>query len=103
MAGTADGPGDAGRVDGDRQHPGGREAERLELPAVELGHAERQIDMADQGRELLARQHRETEQPRIVRREIGGRRDVVVVEHAPVIERRQGRGHRRRQARSAGP
>ena len=90
-------PRQAGRVDRNRQDSGRREAERFELLTVELGHAERQIDMADERRELPPRQDGEAEEPGVVRREIGGRRDVVVVQHAAAIERRQRRGHRRRQ------
>ena len=45
---------DARRVDRDREDAGRSEAERLELPAVVLGVAERQIDAADERRQLLA-------------------------------------------------
>ena len=44
--------GDPLGVDGDRQHAGRREAERLELLPVELRIAEREVDAADQRREL---------------------------------------------------
>ena len=41
-------------IDGDRQHARGGESQRLELEAVELGVAERQIDVPDERRQLLA-------------------------------------------------
>ena len=56
-------------IDGQRQHAGRREAERLELLPVVLGDAERQIDAADQRRQLLPRQRGQAEQRRIVGRE----------------------------------
>ena len=90
---AADGPPQAGCVDGNRQHAGWREAERLELPAVELGHAERQIDLADERSELLPRQDREAAQPGVVRGEVAGRRHVVVVQHTAAIERGERGGH----------
>ena len=45
--------GDPLGVDRDRQHAGRREPERLELLAVEVGVAEREVDPAGQRRQLL--------------------------------------------------
>ena len=43
--------------------PVGAKPERLELLPVELGVAERQIDPADERRQLLAAQRRQAKQP----------------------------------------
>ena len=59
-----------------------REAERLELPAVVFGIAEREVDVADQGRQLVAPERSEAEQRRIVGREVRRRRDVVILQDA---------------------
>ena len=69
-AGRADRLRDARGIDGDRKDAGRREAERLELLPVVLRIAERQIDAADQRRQLLAAERRQAEQRRIVRREV---------------------------------
>ena len=89
--------GDARGVDGDREDAGAAEAERLELLAVVLRVAEREVDAAGQRRELVASERGEAEQRRIVRREVRRRRDVVVLQHAAGAERGKGLGHRRRQ------
>ena len=57
---------DARRVDGDREDAGRREPERLELLPVVLGVAERQIDVADERRQLLPAERREPEERRVV-------------------------------------
>ena len=72
-------------------------AERLELAAVELGDAEREIDAADERRQLLAGERRQPEQRRIVRREERRRRDVVVDAGCGPSAARERLGHRRRQ------
>ena len=88
---------DARCVDRDREHPGRREAERLELLPVVLGIAQRQFDMADERSQFLASKRREAEQRRIVRREKRGRRHIVVLENAAAAQRGERRRHRRRQ------
>ena len=44
--------GDAVEIDGNRHHAGRREAQRLELLTVVVGVAEREVDVADQRRQL---------------------------------------------------
>ena len=56
--------GDAACIDGDRQHAGGRETQRLELAAVELGIAEREIDVSDERRQLTSSERRQPEEAR---------------------------------------
>ena len=74
--------GDPLGVHRNRQHAGALEAERLELLAVELGVAERQIDAAGQRRQLAAAERREAKHAGIVGREKPRRRDVVVLQDA---------------------
>ena len=89
--------GDPLGVDRDRQHAGRREPQRLELRAVELRIAERQIDMADQRSQLLPAERRQPEEAGIVGREERRRRDVVILQDARAVQRRERLGHRRRQ------
>ena len=52
-------------IDGDRQHAGGRETQRLELAAVELGVAEREVDVPDERRQLPSSERRQAEERRV--------------------------------------
>ena len=89
--------GDPRGVDGDRHDAGPLEAERLELLAVEVGIAERQVDVPRERRQLLAAERREPEESRIVGGEERRRRDVVVLQHLRAEQPREGLRHRRRQ------
>src|SRR5205085_6596726 len=86
----------SGSVDRQRQPSRRRKTGRLELLAIELGYSERKIDAPDESCELPPCQHGEPEKARVVWREIGRRRDVVIEEHTAAVEGRQGSGHRRR-------
>src|SRR5207245_2071868 len=70
-------------------------SQRLELLAVVFRVAERQVHVSGERRELLPPERREPEERGIERREVVGRRDVVILEHAPGVERGEGRAHRR--------
>ena len=86
---------DAPGVDQQRQHAGVGEAERLQLPAVVLGVAQRQIDASGQRPQLGPAQRGDAEDVRVVRREEMRRRDVVVLDHAPAALRGERGGQRR--------
>ena len=83
--------------DGDRQHAGVGESQLFELLAVVLGVAERKIGRRRQSCELFARDRRQPEQRRRVGREESRRRHVVILQDAPVRQRGECCGHRRRQ------
>jgi hypothetical protein len=72
--------GDPRRVDRNRKHAGAAEAECVELLAVVLGIAEREIDAADQRAQLVTAERRQAEQSRVVGREVGRRRYIVVLQ-----------------------
>ena len=57
-------------VDRDREDAGTSEAQRLQLLPVVVRVAEREIDAADQRRQLLAAERRQAEQRRVVGGEI---------------------------------
>ena len=61
---------DARQIDRQRQHAGRREPERLELPPIVVGDAEREIDRADQRRQFPAGDRGEPEERRIVGSEV---------------------------------
>ena len=89
--------GDAPGIDGDGQHAGRREPQLLELTAIELRVAERQIDVPDERRQLLASDGRQAEESRRVRGKERRRRDVVILQHARAVEARERARHRRGQ------
>ena len=72
------------------------EPEVVELLAVVLRHAKRQIHAVDERRQFLASEPGETRDRRIERREIVRRRDVVVADGTGAGERAKRGGHRRR-------
>ena len=94
-AGRLGASGDPLGVDGDRHDAGRREAHLLEFPSIEVGVPERQVHLTHERPQLLAPKRGKPEQPGIVRSKEGGGRDVVVLEHARPVERRERRGHRR--------
>ena len=71
----------------DRQHAGAREAERLELLAVELRVAERQVAAVGVGAQLAAAAEALARQRPVDADEVLRRRDVVVDERHPVGQR----------------
>ena len=76
--------------------PVGAKPERLELPPVVLGVAEREVGAAGERGELAPAQRGQPEDARVVRREEARRRDVVVLQHAPARQPGERLGHRRR-------
>ena len=74
-------------VGDDRQHRGPRKAERLEILAVELGVAERQIAAVGVGLQLAAAAKALARQRAVHADEILRRRDVVVDERHPIGQR----------------
>src|SRR2546421_722874 len=81
-------------VNGNREHTGALEAKRLELLAVVLGIAEREIHSARKRLELLTAERGQPEQPDVVRGKILRRRHVVVLQDAAAAERCEGVCHR---------
>ena len=84
-------------VDGYRQHAGWRKPQRLELAAVELGVAEREVDVADERRQLTPSDRRQAEEARRVGREERRRGNVVILQHPRAVEPAERVGHRRGQ------
>ena len=95
--GAARRPGQALGVDGDGHHARPPEAQLLELVAVELRIAEREVDPPGERAELLPPERRQPEQLWVVRRKERRRRDVVILEHAAPGQAGERLGHRRRQ------
>ena len=87
---------DAGQVERDRHHAGGREAHLFELLAVEIGVAEGEIDVADERREVLAAERGQPEQIGVVAGEKMRRGDVVILQDARARKLGEGRRHRGR-------
>ena len=80
--GPLHGPGDSRQVDGEGKHAGRFEPHRVQFPPVVIRHAERQVDAANERRQFLPRDRRQTKQRRIVRGKIRRRRHVVVLQQA---------------------
>ena len=77
-------------VGDDRQHGGARKAERLEVLAVELRVAEREIAAIGVGAQLAAAAEALPRQRPVHADEILGRRDVVIDERHPIGQRVRG-------------
>ena len=71
----------------DRQHGGARKAERLEILAVELRVAEREIAAVDVGAQLAPAAEALPRQRPVDADEVLGRRDVVIDERHPIGQR----------------
>jgi hypothetical protein len=82
-------------VEQDRQDAGPGEAGGLELPPVELGHAERQVGHVPEPGELEAPPAAEVGDARADADEVLRRSDVVVDDGAPVRQTREEAGHLR--------